>query len=74
MPIQKPVTDFEIIRDTPTTLVADAHDGKGMVASYKAMNMIIEKAKKYGMGMAAIRNSTHFELLATGPRWPASRA
>ena len=60
--IQKPTTDFEIIKDTPTTLVADAHDGMGMVASYKAMNAIIEKAKKYGMGMAAIRNSTHFGI------------
>lgn len=60
--IQKPVTNFEIIKDTPTTLVADAHDGMGMVASYKAMNAIIEKAKKYGVGMAAIRNSTHFGI------------
>ena len=48
--IQKPVTDFEVIKDTPTTLVADAHDGMGMVASYKAMNAIIEKAKKFWNG------------------------
>ena len=60
--IQKPVTDFEVIKDTPTTLVADAHDGMGMVASYKAMNAIIEKAKTFGMGMAVVRNSTHFGI------------
>ena len=57
--IQKPVTEYEVIKDTPTTLVVDAHDGMGMVASYNAMKSIIEKAKTYGMGMAAIRNSTH---------------
>lgn len=60
--IQKPVTEFEILKETPTTLVADAHDGMGMVASHKAMEMIIEKAKTYGMAMAAIRNSTHYGI------------
>ena len=60
--IQKPVTDYEVIKDTPTTLVADAHDGMGMVASYRAMKSIIEKAKTYGMGAAAIRNSTHYGI------------
>ena len=60
--IQKPVTEYEVINDTPTTLVVDAHDGMGMVASHKAMKSIIEKAKTYGMGMAAIRNSTHYGI------------
>ncbi len=60
--IQKPVTEYEVLKDTPTTLVADAHDGMGMVASHKAMTAIIEKARKYGMGMAAIRNSTHYGI------------
>ena len=60
--IQKPVTQYEVLRDTPTTLVVDAHDGMGMVASYKAMKSIIEKARQYGMGMAAIRNSTHYGI------------
>lgn len=60
--IQKPVTEFEVLKDTPTTLVADAHDGMGMVASKKAMDAILEKAAKYGMGMAAVRNSTHYGI------------
>ena len=60
--IQKPVTEFEVLKDTPTTLVADAHDGMGMVASKKAVDVIIEKAKKYGLGMAAVRNSTHYGI------------
>ena len=60
--IQKPVTEYEILKETPTTLLVDAHDGMGMVASYRAMNSIIEKAKTYGLGMAAIRNSTHYGI------------
>ena len=37
----KPVTEIEILKDTPTTVVMDAHDGMGMVASHKMMKMLI---------------------------------
>ncbi|MBR3525393.1 MAG: Ldh family oxidoreductase [Lachnospiraceae bacterium] len=57
-----PVTDIEIIKETPTTLVMDAHDGMGMVASYRMMEKLIEKAKAYGMAGGAIRNSTHYGI------------
>lgn len=58
----KPVTEIEILKDTPTTVVMDAHDGMGMVASHKMMEMLIEKAKTYGMAGGAIRNSTHYGI------------
>lgn len=60
--IQKPVTEFEIIKETATTAVVDGHDGMGQVIGVKAMTMAIEKAKKYGMGMVAVRNSTHYGI------------
>lgn len=60
--IQNPVTNFEVIRETPTTAVVDGHDGMGQVIGYKAMKMAIEKAKKYGMGMVAVRNSCHYGI------------
>jgi len=60
--IQKPVTDFEVVRETSTTAVVDGHDGMGMVISHKAMQMAIDKARKYGMGMVAVRNSTHYGI------------
>lgn len=60
--IQQPVTKFEIIRETPTTAVVDGHDGMGQVIGYKSMIMAIEKAKKYGMGMVAARNSCHYGI------------
>ena len=60
--IQNPVTNYEIIRETPATIVADAHDGMGMVASYKMMKSLIEKARACGIAMGAIRNSTHYGI------------
>ncbi len=60
--ILNPVTKIDILKETPTTVVLDANDGMGMVASKKAMEMCIEKAHKYGMGMAAVRNSSHYGI------------
>jgi len=58
----KPVTEIEILKETPTTVVIDAHDGMGMVASHRMMEMLIEKAKTYGMAGGAICNSTHYGI------------
>lgn len=60
--IQKPVTEFEILKETATTAVADGHDGMGQVIGYRSMQMAIEKAKSCGMGMVAVRNSTHYGI------------
>jgi LDH2 family malate/lactate/ureidoglycolate dehydrogenase len=60
--IQNPVTEFEIIKQSPTTAVVDGHDGMGMIVAYRSMKMAIEMAKKYGMGMVAARNSTHYGI------------
>ena len=60
--IQNAVTNFEIIKETPTTAVVDGHHGMGQVIGYRAMTLAIEKAKKYGMGMVAVRNSCHYGI------------
>jgi len=60
--IQNPVTQFEIVRETPTTAVVDGHDGMGQVIGVKSMNLAIQKAKQYGMGMVAVRNSCHYGI------------
>ena len=60
--IQQPVTEFEIIKETPTTAVIDGHHGMGQVIGYRAMEMAIKKAKEYGMGMVAVRNSCHYGI------------
>ncbi len=58
--IVNPVTNFKIVREGPTTAVIDGQNGMGHVISYNAMRMAIDKAKKYGMGMVTVRNSSHY--------------
>lgn len=58
--ILNPVTKMEIVKESPTTVVVDGHNGMGMVISNKIMDICIEKAKKYGIAMGAARNSTHY--------------
>jgi LDH2 family malate/lactate/ureidoglycolate dehydrogenase len=58
--ILNPVTNIIIVKEGPTTGVVDGQNGMGQVISYKAMQMAIEKAKKYGMGMVTVRNSSHY--------------
>jgi len=58
----EPVTKLDILKETPTTVVMDANNGMGMVASYHMMEILIEKAKKLGMAGGAICNSTHYGI------------
>ncbi len=60
--ILNPVTNMEIVKEGPTIAVIDGHNGMGHVISKKAMQMAIDKAKTYGMGMVAVRNSTHYGI------------
>ncbi|NMB75875.1 MAG: Ldh family oxidoreductase [Myxococcales bacterium] len=60
--IQFAKTNFEIVREGPTTAVVDGHHGMGHVIAHRAMRMAIDKAKKYGLGMVAVRNSTHYGI------------
>jgi len=59
---QLPVTDFDVVREGPTSAVVDGHRGMGMVIARKAMDLAIGKAKKLGMGMVVVRNSTHYGI------------
>lgn len=61
------VTNFEIIRESPTTALVDGHHGIGMVIGKRAMQMAIDKARTYGMGSVAVRNSTHFGIAGYYP-------
>ncbi|MDY7028677.1 MAG: Ldh family oxidoreductase [Spirochaetota bacterium] len=55
-------TEFEIVKDGPTTAVVDGHNGMGMVIGKRSMQMAIDKAKQYGLGMVAVRNTTHYGI------------
>lgn len=58
--ILNPVTKIDVIKETYTTAILDANDGMGHVVSKKAMEMAIEKAKIYGIGMVTVKNSSHY--------------
>nr|MDA3852591.1 Ldh family oxidoreductase [Spirochaetaceae bacterium] len=60
--ILNPQTKIDLIKETETTAVLDGNNGMGHVVSHRAMEMAIEKAKKLGMAMVAVRNSTHYGI------------
>lgn len=60
--ILNPLIKIDVIKETFTTAVLDANNGMGHVAAHKAMSLCIEKAKVYGMGMVAVRNSSHYGI------------
>ncbi|NLL62464.1 MAG: Ldh family oxidoreductase [Candidatus Atribacteria bacterium] len=60
--IQSPVTNFEVVKEGPTTAVVDGHNGMGQVIAHKSMEIAINKASQLGMGMVAVKNSTHYGI------------
>ena len=58
--VQQAVTNVEFVRKNGATAVVDGHAGMAMVVAKKSMEYAIECAKKYGVGVVAIRNSSHF--------------
>lgn len=69
----QPVTQYEIIRESPTTGLIDGHHGMGMVIAKRSMQMAIDKARQYGMGSVAVRNSTHFGIAGYYPQMAAEQ-
>lgn len=57
-----PVTKIDVVRDNCAIAVLDANDGFGHVAGKMAMNMAMEKAKTYGLGMVTVKNSSHYGI------------
>ncbi|MDI9429941.1 MAG: Ldh family oxidoreductase [Spirochaetota bacterium] len=60
--IMNPVTEIEVVKDQEATAVLDGHNGMGHVVGHRAMEMAIEKAKRYGLGMVVVRNSNHYGI------------
>lgn len=70
--IQSATTNFEVVKETETTATIDGHHGMGHVIGYRAMRIAMDKARAYGLGAVAVRNSTHYgfagyyPIMATG--------
>ncbi len=54
--------EIEVRKETPVSAVLDAHQCFGHIAGSQAMRLAIQKAKQAGIGMVAVRNSTHFGI------------
>ena len=54
--------NVRVVHETPTTATVDGDAGLGLVVAPYAMDVAIEKARQYGSGWVAIRNSNHFGI------------
>jgi uncharacterized oxidoreductase len=55
----QPAAEPTIIKESPLIVLLDAHWGFGQVAAERAMQLAMDKAKAYGVGIACVRNSNH---------------
>jgi L-2-hydroxycarboxylate dehydrogenase (NAD+) len=58
----KPKPNYEIVRETETSVLYDADNGLGHPVGKLAMQKVIEKAQKHGAAFGAVRNSNHFGI------------
>ena len=52
----------EIVKETPVSATIEGNDAMGQLLGVQAMDLAIEKAKKTGVGMVAVRNSNHYGI------------
>jgi len=52
----------KVVHETATTATVDGDGGLGLVVAPFAMEVAIEKAKTYGSGWVAVKNSNHFGI------------
>jgi L-2-hydroxycarboxylate dehydrogenase (NAD+) len=69
--VQHTLTEFEIVTESETTAVVDGHHGMGHVVATRSMRLAMDKARRYGLGAVAVRNSTHFGIAGYYPRMAA---
>ena len=57
--LMTPATKIDLVSETPSTALLDANDGWGQVASERAVELVVEKAKEVGSAWVGVRNSNH---------------
>lgn len=57
----------EILQETPVSALIDGHFAMGQVTAAFAMERAMEKAKATGIGMAVVRNSSHYGIAGYYP-------
>src|SRR5690606_27431952 len=54
--------NITVVHETATTATVDGDKGLGLVVAPFAMEIAIEKARTYGSGWVAVKNSNHFGI------------
>lgn len=62
-----PVGEMKVVRETPASVVIDGEGGQGIVICTRAMEMAIERAKKYTFGAVAVHQCSHIGRLGAYP-------
>ncbi|MEE8045358.1 MAG: Ldh family oxidoreductase [Dehalococcoidia bacterium] len=57
----------EVITETDTTALLSCGDGLGFIAAHQGMEMSIEKARKFGIGMTTIKDGHHIGMVGYYP-------
>lgn len=57
-----PDKPIDVVRECDTTALVDGNLGLGLYIGPYCMQMAIDKAKKFGVGFVACRNSTHYGI------------
>jgi len=58
---------IETVKETPVSALLDAHFAMGQLAGVRAMELALDKAKKTGIGMVCVRNSSHYGIAGYYP-------
>jgi len=66
-----PGAPFEVIKESPTTMVVDGNWGFGYVVAERAMQMTIEKAKTHNVAATTILRQSHIGRVAAYPMMAA---
>lgn len=57
----------ELLRETPVSALIDGHFAMGQLCGVQAMETAIRKARQTGIGMVAVRNSSHYGIAGYYP-------
>ena len=59
----KPVTEVTVLRDEGSSALLDGGQGLGQISGMAAVDLAVSKARQYGVGAVAVRNSSHLGAL-----------
>jgi LDH2 family malate/lactate/ureidoglycolate dehydrogenase len=57
-------TKIDVVRETATMALLDANNGWGQVASQRAVELVVGKARDFGSAWVGVRNSNHYGTAA----------